>query len=125
MYFRDPAERLLSGFLEKCQLNNKVQRQNHCIGFQDASKPVPTFAEFIEKLSAPLLESNGHLRLINTARLFKNGLSEAQMPFACPCQGSMTGFHLPFYGLVMRGFLFAGTCSVAAQAQAVPGWESR
>ena len=58
---RDPAERLLSGYLQKCL--DRAQRSSHCIGFKNTGTPVPTFAEFINKLTPKKIRSNNHFRM--------------------------------------------------------------
>lgn len=60
VFVRDPAERLLSGYLEKCLSKVETQIKNHCLNFKDPSKPPPTFAEFVAGLNRANIRSNGH-----------------------------------------------------------------
>ena len=54
---RDPLERFLSAFLDKCVANvsrgvDQTQLRRHCPGFVDAGKRPPTFSKFIASFAA-------------------------------------------------------------------------
>ena len=61
VYVRDPAERLLSGYLQKCK--QAGQRSQHCIGFKDTSRPVPSFEEFVLALTPKSIHGNQHFMM--------------------------------------------------------------
>ena len=59
IYVRDPAERLLSGYLDKCLSG---QRATHCIGFKRGGSP-PSFETFVMGIDSEMVKNNMHFHL--------------------------------------------------------------
>jgi len=60
---RDPMERLLSAYLEKCLLNKTMQiHDKHCLNFP---KSTPTFPAFVKRLEAAVHKHEINLRTVN------------------------------------------------------------